>query len=169
MSAHQPEHLVTRSGVRLQVRPADQADETALAAFFDKVTPEDLRFRFLSTVRTPDHAARVAMLRSGEHVENLVAWGEDGDIIATAVLAGDDDHDRAEAAIILRADLKGRGIGWTLLDHLVARAREQGYAVVESIEERTNHGALQVENDMGFTLSPIEDDVALLRVSKQLR
>ena len=88
---------------------------------------------------------------------------------ATAVLAGDAAGERAEAAILLRGDLKGQGIGWTLLERLVAEARSQGYAVVESLEDRANHGALQVENDMGFDAAPLEEEPTLIWVSKRLR
>ena len=101
--------------------------------------------------------------------ESLIAWGEDGAIAATAVLAGDAAGERAEAAILLRGDLKGQGIGWTLLERLVAEARSRGYAVVESLEDRANHAALQVENDMGFDVAPVEDDPTLVWVSKRLR
>ena len=170
MTAPDLEQLVTRTGVRLDVRPARDEDEPALAAFFARVTPEDLRFRFLSTMRTPGHDQLLALIRApGEQGESLVAWGEDGAVAATAVLAGDAAGERAEAAILLRADLKGQGIGWTLLDHLVAHARARGYAIVESLEDRANHGAIQVENDMGFQIAPIEDDPTLVRVSKRLR
>ena len=45
----------------------------------------------------------------------------------------------------------------------------RGYAVVESLEDRANHAALQVENDMGFDVAPVEDDPTLVWVSKRLR
>ncbi|WP_367113544.1 hypothetical protein [uncultured Sphingomonas sp.] len=51
MIAADTEMLVTRHGTVLHVRPAREEDEPALAAFFAKVSPEDLRFRFLTSVR----------------------------------------------------------------------------------------------------------------------
>nr|WP_314525027.1 GNAT family N-acetyltransferase [uncultured Brevundimonas sp.] len=164
------ERLVTRTGLRLEVRAARGEDERALAAFFAKVTPEDMRFRFLSTLGTPGHDQLLALVeKPSADGESLIAWGEDGAIAATAVLAGDAAGERAEAAILLRGDLKGQGIGWTLLERLVAEARSRGYAVVESLEDRANHAALQVENDMGFDVAPVEDDPTLVWVSKRLR
>ena len=164
------ERLVTRTGLRLEVRAARGEDERALAAFFAKVTPEDMRFRFLSTLGAPGHDQLLALIeKPASDGESLIAWGEDGAVAATAVLAGDAAGERAEAAILLRGDLKGRGIGWTLLERLVAEARARGYAVVESLEDRANHAALQVENDMGFDVAPVEDDPTLVWVSKRLR
>src|SRR4051812_49367266 len=43
--------LETRSGVRLDIRPARPKDEDRLADFFRHVAPADLRFRFLSPLR----------------------------------------------------------------------------------------------------------------------
>ena len=43
--------LITRTGFRFHVRPAMASDEAALGEFFTHVTPEDLRFRFLTGLR----------------------------------------------------------------------------------------------------------------------
>ena len=83
------ERLVTRTGVRLEVRAARAEDERALAAFFAKVTPEDMRFRFLSTKGAPGHDQLLALLEkpSGDG-ESLIAWGEDGTGATAPALAG---------------------------------------------------------------------------------
>lgn len=43
--------LLTHSGFKFHVRPARPEDVAALGAFFARVTPEDLRFRFLSSMK----------------------------------------------------------------------------------------------------------------------
>lgn len=43
--------IITRSGCMFRVRPAHADDEAALAEFFKHVTPEDMRFRFLTGVK----------------------------------------------------------------------------------------------------------------------
>ncbi|MET0371964.1 MAG: hypothetical protein ABW039_11380 [Sphingobium sp.] len=40
----------TRTGFRLPLRPVTPSDETAVGAFFDTVSDDDRRFRFLSAV-----------------------------------------------------------------------------------------------------------------------
>ena len=73
------ERLVTRTGLRLEVRAARGEDERALAAFFARVTPEDMRFRFLSTLGTPGHDQLLALIeKPASDGESLIAWGEDG-------------------------------------------------------------------------------------------
>lgn len=50
--------------------------------------------------------------------------------------------------IVLRRILKGQGFGWSLLDHLVGRARARGYAVIDSIENHASGKALQIARKM---------------------
>ena len=170
MNHHDSEQIITRAGVRLHVRRTRDEDEPALAGFFASVTPEDLRFRFLATLRHVGHERLVAMIRANDaRNESLIAFVDDGSVAATAILAGDGEGERAEAAVVLRGDLKGRGIGWSMLDYLVGLARARGYAVIESIENHAHRSALQIEREMGFEASAIDGDPSLVRVSKSLR
>ncbi|WP_404338102.1 GNAT family N-acetyltransferase [Sphingomonas sp. MMS12-HWE2-04] len=169
MTTIETDPLVTRDGVRLHVRRAREEDEPALAAFFARVTPDDLRFRFLSPVREVRRDWLVAMTSPDDAKDSLIAFDDKGDVIATAMLAGDSAGARAEAAIAIRGDRKGQGVGWTLLDHLVGHARRRGYTSIESIEDRANSGAIKLEREMGFEAVPVEGDPMLVCVRKTLR
>ncbi|RYD26655.1 MAG: GNAT family N-acetyltransferase, partial [Lysobacteraceae bacterium] len=80
--------LVTREGVRLHVRQARSEDEQVLATFFSRVTPEDLRFRFLTSVRQVSHDRLVAMAQpNDDRTKSLVAFDDNSELIATAMLA----------------------------------------------------------------------------------
>src|SRR5690349_768327 len=107
--------LQTRSGLRLKVRSAAPDDEDLLSEFFTHVTPEDLRFRFLTPVKKPGHQL-VASLVDVDHTrtENLLAFEAETDLlVATAMVAADPSLDRAEVAIAVRTDFKHKGVGWT--------------------------------------------------------
>lgn len=162
--------LDTRSGIHLDVRPVTIADEPLLAEFFDHVTKEDLRFRYLVGI---DHVSqeRIAELAEIDHaqIENYLAFGEGGaPLIATALLACDPNYERAEVAITIREDFKNQGIGWELLSYLANVARSKGVKVLESIEQRDNHAAIELERHMGFTTEADPDDPTLIIVRKQL-
>ncbi|WP_322963931.1 GNAT family N-acetyltransferase [Sphingomonas fuzhouensis] len=162
--------LVTRHGVRLHVRPAQDADEAALAAFFAKVSPEDLRFRFLTGIRQVSHERLSGMIRANDTDSlSLIAFADDGSILAAAMLAGDQTGTTAEAAIALRHDSKQQGIGWTLLDHLVDHARRRGYRTIEALEDRANRSAITIEREMGFEPYPVEGDPTLVRLKRTIR
>lgn len=162
--------LVTRSGFRLHVRPACPEDDGTVADFFTHVTREDLRFRFLTGLNAVS-PAQVSALTHVDHgrTEDFLAFTEDGAMmIATAMLACDAAFERGEVAITIRKDFKQHGIGWTLLAYVAQVAEAKGVKVLESIESRDNHAAIEVERDMGFTVDAYPGDATLLRVRRTL-
>lgn len=163
--------LKTRSGFACHARPVTTDDEAALTAFFEQVTPDDLRFRFLTSLREVG-PARIAEMTQIDHKQkqDFVVFEPGGDaIIANAMLAADPQLDTAEVAISIRKDLKGRGIGWSLLEHVARYARAQGIRKLLSIESRDNHAAIELEREMGFTARPFEGDSALIVLEASLR
>lgn len=163
--------LQTRTGVHFIVRPAKAGDEPLLAEFFTHVTKEDLRFRYFVGMSDVSKE-RIAELTAIDHVrvENYLAFGHGGvPLIATAMLACDPKFERAEVAITIREDFKSLGIGWELLSHLAKVAQAKGVRVLESIEQRDNHAAIELERHMGFTAKPDPDDATLIIVRKNLK
>jgi GNAT superfamily N-acetyltransferase len=160
--------LATRTGFRFAVRPARDDDEAALAEFFTHVTPEDLRFRFLTGLDRVGHEQLAALIAvDHRQTENFLAF--DGDtLIATAMLACDAALDRGEVAIAIRADYKGRGVGWELLGHVSRVAEAKGVRLLEAVESRDNHAAIALECEMGFTAAAFPGDMTLSLVSKRL-
>ena len=162
--------LETRGGLRLNVRSAAEGDEPALALFFREVKPEDLRFRFLSSVKTV-MPALVHELAEVDHTrtENLLAFDvRDGRLAATAMIAADERLEDAEVAILVRSDLKGRGAGWALLDQACDYARARGFKRVHSVELADNHLAITLAEEMGFNARPCTGDVSLTVLTKTL-
>lgn len=158
-----PAELHTRTGARLFVRPADPEDAAVLVAFFEQVSAEDLRFRFLSAVHHVPAGQIEAMVDvDHQRSENFLAFDEHGDMVATAVLGCDAAYDTAEVAIAIRRDRKGQGIGWTLLDHVARAARARGIRRLQSIESRDNHSAIELEREMGFVARECPDDPSLM-------
>lgn len=165
------EHTVTtRQGFCFYVRPACPDDEGIVAEFFRHVSREDLRFRFLSSVRevAPAH---IATLTHPDHdsTESFLAFTADRSLmIATAMLACDANFQRGEVAIAIREDHKGQGIGWELLAHMTRLASEKGVHTLETIESRDNHDAIELERNMGFTAREYPEDATLVLLSRDL-
>jgi GNAT superfamily N-acetyltransferase len=162
--------ITTRSGVQLNVRPAAPEDEALLEAFFGRVTPDDLRFRFLTPVRKLGHDM-VAPLVGVDHTttENFLAFAEDGEtLVATAMIAAEPSLERAEVAIAVSADFKHKGVGWSLLQMVADYARARGIKAIESIEARDNREAIGLEQEMGFTVTSCPGDPTLVLVRKAL-
>jgi GNAT superfamily N-acetyltransferase len=162
--------LTTRSGLQLIVRPAAPEDEALLAEFFTHVTPEDLRYRFLTSLGHVGHEWLKNLVEVDHaRTENFLAFDAGGNIlIATAMLAAEPSLDRAEVAIATRSDFKNRGVGWTMLEYVSDHARAKGIKTLESIECRDNRSAIDLEQEMGFTPSAYPGDPTLVLVTKNL-
>lgn len=162
--------LRTRSGTAIHVRPVVPEDEAALADFFARVTPEDLRFRFLSSLSRVGHE-HLAMMTNVDYRRSIsfVALDPAGEIVAAALLAADPDRTRAEIAMSTRADWKGRGVSYILLEHLIRYARAQRIETIEAVELASHEEALRMEREMGFTALACLDDPTLRIVRRQLQ
>ena len=51
---------------------------------------------------------------------------DETELYGVARLAADPDYTMGEYAIIVRSDLKGKGIGWILMRHLIRYAEHEG-------------------------------------------
>ena len=118
----------TWTGVDIDIRAARPDDEALLTELFRNVSPEDLRFRFLSSLsRVPPEQIHRMTNVDHETAESYLAFLRDNleMPVATAMLASDPTGKRAEVAISLHADYRQRGIGSEMLMFLseLAKAR----------------------------------------------
>jgi acetyltransferase len=151
-------NLATRGGVALHVRPVRPDDEPALADFFRHVSSEDLAFRFLTGLSDVGAERLIAMTQIDyRRTMHFLAFGDDGMLIASALLASDPDHVRAELAISVRSDFKQKGVSWTLMQHVLRYAEAEGIGAVESVESSSNRAALALEREAGFEVVPGSD------------
>jgi acetyltransferase len=160
--------LVARSGMRIHVRAVRADDEPALARFFEKVSQEDLRFRFMTGLARVDHD-RLAMMTRVDYWRTIsfLALDESGDIVATAMLATDPDRTRAEVALVTRDDMKGKGVSWALFEHVLRYAQAEGIGTVEALECADHEAALQMERELGFT-TRIDPDDTTVRIARRV-
>lgn len=162
--------LATRAGVVIDVRPIAPEDEPALAAFYDRVSEEDRRFRFLSAAPHVSHQQLLPFV-TVDHFrsEGFLAFDhKSAELVACALLASDGRGDTAEVAVSVRADYRGKGLGWSLLDFLAGEARKRGHRRVIAIESRQNHDAIELEREKGFMPETFEGDPSLVLLAKML-
>lgn len=158
-------------GSAVPVRAACGDDEAALAAFFDRVSDKDRRFRFLHAVGHLNHAALEPMVSCDHfHTEHFLAFDPvDGSILASAMIACDAPLETAELAVSVRGDRRGEGIGWAMLELLAEEARRRGVRRVIAIEDRDNRSAINVEREQGFVPHGIDGEPTLVLLEKLLR
>ena len=163
-------NLPTRSGLTIAVRPATEADEAALEAFFEQVSDEDRRFRFLTAAPHVGHEQLEPLIHADHfRSESFLAFAPDGALIASGLLACDGKLDTAELAVSVAAEYRGKGVGWAVLDLLAKEAERRGVRRAISIESRENHAAIEVERDKGFEPEAFDGDPTLVILSKTFR
>lgn len=85
-----------------------------------------------------------------------------------ARLAADPDYVRAEYAFLVRSDLPGWGLGWSLMEHLLTYARSETPARVEGLVLAENTEMLAMVRDLGFSVAPEPGEAGVMRVSISL-
>lgn len=162
--------LATKTGFRYRVRPASEADDAALTEFFEHVSKDDLRFRFLSAIKKVSQQQIEAMTHiDHRQTEDFLVYAADGTaVIGNVMLAADKYMQAAEVAITVHCDYKNNELEASLLEFAAREAKARGIKKLQSIESRENHCAIELERRMGFTARGIEGDPMLVLLEQRL-
>ena len=69
---------------------------------------------------------------------------------------------------MVRSDLKGKGFGWALMQHLIRYAKAEGLAELNGMVLAENTTMLDMCRQMEFPVKSIEDDLTVREVVLQL-
>jgi acetyltransferase len=155
---------VLPGGERVLVRPIRPQDESGLVAMVARSTLEDIRLRFFQPLKEVPHqlAARLSQIDYDREMAFVATPPEDtGEIFGVGRLAADPDNERAEYAVMVRSDLKARGIGYRLMTELLAHARRRGVKTVFGEVLRENGPMLSMVRELGFGIIPAADPAAV--------
>jgi acetyltransferase len=84
----------------------------------------------------------------------------DGTALGVVHFFADPEPLRAEYAIAVRSDWKGRGVGFLLMTHLIGIARQRGVGELVGEVMRENEPMLQMCRELGFSIGPQPADPA---------
>ena len=111
-------------------------------------------------------AARLSQL---DYDRELALLAEHDDVaMGVAHFFADPDNLRAEYAIAVRSDWKGRGVGYLLMKRLIDIAGQRGIGELVGEVLRENEPMLQMCRELGFTIAPDARDPNVMLVRKQL-
>ncbi len=158
------------SGVRYRIRPIKPADIALYPDFLARIEPDDVRLRFLAPRKTfPDEMLkRLTQLDYDRDMAFLALEADGGALAGVARLSCDPDRSKGEYALLVRSDLKGRGLGWALLEQIVAFAKAEGIGRVEGIVLAENQAMLRMCEEFGFSISHPADQPGLAFVALDL-
>jgi acetyltransferase len=140
---------------RFHIRPVRPEDAAAFTQFAARVNEADMRMRFFSPFRTvpPSLLARLTQIDYDREMA-LVLFDAAETVAAVGRLAAEPDGLRAEFALLVRTDLKGKGIGSDLLQRLIAYARQRGIAEIWGDVLLENSTMLTICHEFGFRIGP---------------
>ncbi len=157
-------------GTRVHLRPIRPEDEPGIVDLVAHQSAEDLRMRFFTSMRGISHelAARLTQIDYDREVAVIAEPPERGSIWGVARFAADPDNIRAEYAIAVRTDIKGRGLGYLLMTRLIDIARARGLSEIFGEVLRENGPMLKMCRELGFTVAPHPDEPDVMRVTRRI-
>lgn len=153
-------HVVLADAKAVFVRPVRPEDEPLYTPFFAGVSNEDLRLRFFAPVKDFSHPfiARLTQIDYARAMALLAIDEASGNLLGVVRLHADANYETGEYAILLRSDMKGRGLGWTLMELIIEYARNEGLKRIHGQILHENTTMLRMCRQLGFDLRPDPDD-----------
>ncbi len=152
----------------LLLRPIKPEDGPQHIEFFNALDPEDVRYRMFVRMRelTNPQLARMTQIDYNREMAFIATRkGEDGasETLGVARVIFDPDNVSAEFAIIVRSDLKGKGLGRILMKRLVQYCRDRGTQEIVGETLSYNKALIALVREFGFQASrSVENDTTHL-------
>jgi acetyltransferase len=163
-------HLEVKDGWRIFVRPIRPEDEPQIHELLRRVTSQDLRLRFFAPMKEFTHQfiARLTQLDYSRAMA-FVAFDEaTNEMVGVVRIHSDSIYQNGEYAILLRSDLKGRGLGWALMQLIIEYAKSEGLKRISGQVLQENSAMLNMCRELGFTVKSDADDYTLCEVAMDL-
>jgi acetyltransferase len=159
-------HVVLLKGDRVLLRPLKVADGALYPDFLADVTGDDLRLRFFAPMRelSPEMIDKLIHYDPANAMAFIAIDETSGRMLGVVRLHDDSSGKNGEFAILVRSKLKGHGLGWMLMKHMIAYAKEKGLETVRGQVLAENSTMLTMCAELGFhvTDDPDEKGVRLM-------
>ncbi|MBC7580290.1 bifunctional acetate--CoA ligase family protein/GNAT family N-acetyltransferase [Tardiphaga sp.] len=163
-------HIEVKDGWQVFVRPIRPEDEPTIQRFLEHVTSDDRRLRFFAPMKQFSHEfiARLTQLDYARAMAFVAFDGKTREMVGVVRLHSDSIYESGEYAILLRSDLKGRGLGWTLMQLIIEYAKSEGLKRISGDVLRDNRVMLAMCRQLGFDVKSNTEEPSLCNVSLRL-
>jgi acetyltransferase len=163
-------HLVLSDGRRLFARPITPDDEPLFLRLLQHVSAEDLRLRFFDSIKEFKHPflARLTQLDYTQAMAFIALDEASGEALGVVRVHSDSIGETGEYAILLRSDLKGHGLGWSLMQIIIEYSRTKGLKRIVGQILQENSVMLSMCRELGFKVKTDADDRGLCEVTLAL-
>jgi len=151
------------------IRPIRPEDAGQHGAFFRRLPPMDVRYRFFSSMKelSPEQMARLTQVDYDREMALIAVRQATGDTVGVARLVREPEGSSGEFAVIVQPDVKSHGLASHLMHRLIEWARQCGLSEVVGQVLSENAPMLAFVRHLGFSLRrmPEEPDVIEARLA----
>jgi acetyltransferase len=167
-----PSHLARQrtlaDGRQVVIRPVRPADEPAEREFFERLSAEAKRMRFMKFVASVTDQ----LIHFYSHVDydrRMAFVCEDaGSVVGEARYGANPDGRSCEFGVVIADDWHKTGIAGLLMEALIGYARARRFETMEGLVLRENRDMLKFMRALGFEAAGEPQEPTLMRVVKKL-
>ncbi|WP_424814409.1 GNAT family N-acetyltransferase [Roseococcus sp. YIM B11640] len=156
------ETFTAPDGQVFEVRPIRPEDAAAQGALFKTLPPEDVRFRFFSTMRELPPAMLARLTQIDYEREMAFVAVREGESHGTARIMREGSGGTAEFAVVVTPAARGTGLARFLMERAIAWAREDGITELVGQVLADNQPMLAFIQHMGFELHRSLEDQEIM-------
>jgi RimJ/RimL family protein N-acetyltransferase len=176
MSAFRPDdqqwqrHLVLGDGWRIFVRPIRPDDDVLIRDLLAHVSKEDLRLRFFDSIKefSDQFIAHLTQLDNARAMAFVAIDEVSSETLGVVRLHTDSSREVGEYAVLVRSDIKGRGLGWALMQLVIEYAKSQGLSRIYGQILHENSIMLKMCRELGFSVMTDAEDRGVYDVTLAL-
>ncbi len=159
-------HVTLHAGEKVLIRQLVPEDVALYPDFLSEVTSDDLRLRFFAPMRevSPEMIDKLIHYDPAHAMAFIAIEETTAKMLGVVRLHDDPNDESAEFAILVRSRLKGHGLGWLLMKHMIAFAKEKGLKIVRGEVLAENLSMLLMCSELGFHAHDDPDEHGVKRV-----
>jgi acetyltransferase len=163
-------HIELKDGLRVFARPIRPEDEPLIHEMLRRVEMIDLRLRFFAPMKEFSHEfiARLTQLDYARAMAFVALEEATHELLGVVRIHSDSIYESGEYAILLRSDLKGRGLGWALMQMIIEYAKSEGLKTISGDVLQDNSIMLEMCRNLGFEIRSDPQEHGICNVKLKL-
>lgn len=160
-------HLTLNDGTPVLIRWLVEGDAALYPDFLSDVTAQDLRLRFFAPMREVSHELLDKLIHydPARAIASVAIDEQSQKMLGVVRLHDDPSGEAAEFAILVRSRLKGRGVGWLLMKHMIEFSKHKDLKTVRGQVLSENTTMLVMCDELGFHIADHPDDPGVKTVT----
>ena len=172
MSGETGEKVLTRDGRELLLRPIAPDDVDALQRCFGRLSPEDIRRRFLHAMSDLPKPMAQRLCETDPALETALVLidrtAQPTNLCGVGRIYVDVSADSAEFSVLVEHDWARLGLGALLMQRLVDDCRRRGLAEIWGYVLLENRPMLDLCRELGFVRRLVPDEPGTAQISLRL-